>query len=54
VTNKVLARGNPSPYFPASPTSKLKRRYCAAVAKVLRRDSWWRMLSFWGEPHEIC
>lgn len=54
VTNKVLARGNPLPYFPASPTLKLEMRYCAVVAKVFRRDSRWRMLSFWGEQNDIC
>lgn len=34
VMNKVLAGGNPFPYFPASPTLKLKMRYCVVVAKV--------------------
>lgn len=36
VMNKVLARGNPLPYFPASPTLKLKMGYCVVVAKVFR------------------
>lgn len=54
VMNKVLARGNPLPYFPASPTLKLKMRCCAVAAKVFRRDPQWWMLSFWGEQNDIC
>lgn len=54
VMSKVLARGNPSPYFPASPTLQLKMRHCAVVAKLFRRDSWWELLSFWGEQNEVC